>query len=84
MINTHIFWKIVIANPQGLIYITYVYLWWISEWPVYTQMMVFTFTLWKSLFYVIDLNLIDAINVYYMFLYIIFVTNIACILKINR
>ena len=36
---------------QGLIFATYTYPWWIGEWPAYTQIMMFTFTLWKSLCY---------------------------------
>ena len=34
---------------QWLTYATYIYPWWIGEWPAYTPKMVFTFTLWKSL-----------------------------------
>ena len=33
---------------QGLIFATYIYPWGIGDWPAYTQIMVFTFTLWKS------------------------------------
>ena len=51
---------------QGLISVTYIYPWWIAEWPAYTPIMVFIFTLWKSLCYVMDLKLIDVINVSYM------------------
>ena len=51
----------------GLMCVTYIYPWCIGEWPPYTQIMVFTFTLWKSLYFVIDLKLIDIINVNYMF-----------------
>ena len=51
---------------QGLISVTYIYPWWIGEWPAYTPIMAFIFTLWKSLCYVMDLKLIDVINVSYM------------------
>ena len=33
---------------QGFIYVTYIYPWWIGEWPAYTPIMVFIFPLWKS------------------------------------
>ena len=51
---------------QGLISVIYIYPWWIGEWPAYTPIMAFIFTLWKSLCYVMDLKLIDFINVSYM------------------
>ena len=60
---------------QGLISLTYIYPWWIGEWPAYTPIMAFIFTLWKSLCYVMDLKLIDVINVSYM-LYISYLLQI--------
>ena len=33
---------------RGLIHVTYIYPWWIGEWPAYTPIMVFIFALWKS------------------------------------
>ena len=60
---------------QGLIALTYIYPWWIGEWPAYTPIMAFIFTLWKSLCYVMDLKLNDVINVSYM-LYISYLLQI--------
>ena len=48
---------------HGLMYVTYIYPWLNGEWPPYTQIIVSTFILWKSLYHVIDLKLIDIINV---------------------
>ena len=54
---------------QGLIYVTYIYPWWFGEWPTYTPIMVFIFTLWKSLCVMLCYGpKIDwYINVSYMF-----------------
>ena len=55
-------------HHDRLIYVKYIYLWRIGEWPALTQIVMFNSTSWKSLYYVINLKSIDAIDVYYMFL----------------
>ena len=47
-------------------YVTYIYPWWIGEWPAYTQNNGVHFHFMK-IPYVMDLILIDVINVSYMF-----------------